>query len=119
MTAILLTMSDGLVNVISNETRHKIKRDFPFVPGAWIEIYDDLLWGQVTDAKKMVETNDIDLDFVIPQITDWNFAGEDGKKLPITKESLKLFSTKKIQWFAKTIFDSLKEAQEEEKKSTA
>lgn len=115
-------MSD-LVNVFGVETVNTLRIDYPFVPGAWIDLKDDISYTQAIRAQKMVKENDLRLDFVIPQIIDWNFAELDAQgnpqKMPITEDSLGKLGVKKLRWFFEQIFNSVKAQEEEEKKSTS
>lgn len=109
---------DG-VNVLANNLRTVIRKDVPFIPGAWVEFWDSITVGEVKQAQAMQEkeTKNIDdnLQLVIRQISGWNFT--DGTNpLPITIATFEQFSSKMLQWFAEAEAEVLNAQQENKKK---
>jgi hypothetical protein len=109
---------DG-VNVLTNNLRTVIRKDVPFIPGAWVGFWDSVTIGDIKHAQMKegtVATIDGTIELLISQIAEWNF--KDGDKiLPITKETFDLFSTKFIEWFSQMQAEILQVQTESKKKS--
>lgn len=101
------------VNVFAPELRGTIKRDVPFLPGAWVSFYDDITPAMLEQAKAETERTgeamNSDLLLLSQMIADWNFADEKGKRLDITVDNLKKLSlTKFLAWLINTQGEILK-----------
>lgn len=106
------------VNVLSKDIRKVIRKEVDFLPGAWVDFYDSVTVGQVKQAQKAKDNQDIDtsLDIVIAQIADWNFADAKGEILPINKESIELLPLKILVWLGKVQEEILADLEEDKKK---
>ena len=64
----------------------------PNLEGSEVKIYNNLLWG---DLEKIYSTESSNIEKTVESlvllIQDWNLTDEAGKKLPISKETLKIF----------------------------
>ncbi len=98
-----------LIDVVSKEAFGKIKKEVPFVKGAEATFYSDVSgnFGEQL-AKKRKELGEADSGYwsAVQTIADWNFSDKEGKKLPITTESLKKLPLKLQKW----IFEKSTEA---------
>ena len=111
-------MSDT-VNVFAKDLRGIVKKDCPFIQGAWIEFFDDITVGTITLAQEAENNNDITktLELLITQISNWNFADEQNQPLPIAIESLKKLPFKLIKWLSESLFAVMNEGQDSKKKT--
>lgn len=81
-----------LVQVGVATKRPTKKIDLKSLKGAWVEVYEKLNVRQIRELNK--ETASLSNNFekailgVVKSIKDWNLAGEDGQKLPVTVDSL-------------------------------
>lgn len=118
--------NNGMVKVLGVEIRQKIRKEVPFVKGAWIELFDDI---SVADEKrlKMVdwkgeppkqqeeteegynirkkaiseEHEKIATEILLKLIADWNFADDNGIKLVVTREIFENLPLKLRKWLIK------------------
>lgn len=101
------------INVFAPELRNVVRKDLKTIPGAWVDLFDDITVEQVTKAQDLGENPDIvsTLSVLILQIFDWNFSDDKGK-LDITIENLKRLPLKIItelsQLQAEVVQDSAK-----------
>lgn len=92
------------VNVLSNDIRGKIKKEVPFISGAFVTFFDDVTVEVITKAQSARNSEDIlkNLDVVIAQIVEWNFSDGEGNILPLTTESLTKIPMKLLKWINET-----------------
>lgn len=88
-----------MVNIFESDLRNKVRKEVPFIPGAWVDFYDDTTVQSVQKAQQAKDSQDIKdtLQIVLDQISAWNFSDEKGE-LPITFESLSKFPLKLVKW---------------------
>lgn len=88
------------VNVTANALRSIIRKEVPFIPGAYVDFYDSITVQDVRSAESLQANPNIDdsIALIISQVADWNFMDGDSP-LAITKESFSLFTTTLLQWF--------------------
>lgn len=106
---------DG-INVISNDLRSVIRKEVPFIPGAWVDFWDSFI---MADLEKAQSQTNPDLksgtDFLIKQISNWNFT--DGTNpLPITQTSFQLLTDKLVTWLFTAQKEVLESSKEDKKK---
>lgn len=110
-------MADN-VNVLSNDLRGIVRREVDFIPGAWVDFYDDVTVGQIRKAQKtQTENIDASLDLIISQIADWNFADGENKKLPVNIDSLSRLSSKILTWISTVQSEVLTQIESKKKDS--
>ncbi len=105
------------------ELRGTIKKEIPFIEGAWVEFYDDMVVNDIILAQSVDVTKpdsfSMGLENFFKQVADWNFADKDGKALPVTFESFKLLPMKIITWMGEMQKEIMTpKVAGEEKKST-
>lgn len=96
-------MSDT-VQVFGVDIRNKVRRDFPFVVGAWVEFWDDAIMRnvlQAQDASDKTSTKDA-LSIIVDQIADWNFSDETNTKVTVSIEAVELLGVKSLKWLSET-----------------
>jgi hypothetical protein len=106
------------VNVFAPELRKKIRKEVDFIPGAWVEFWDDITLDQARKAQDVLNSKSIttNLDIMVNQIVDWNFADAENKKLEVTIDNLAKLSIKLITWISTQERDILIPSIEEETK---
>ena len=105
------------VNVLSKDLRTVIRKEVPFIPGAWVDFFDSITTGAIRKAQKAQKDQSMDLsmELLLSQIADWNFSGEDKKALSLTLDSLDLLPMKLLNWIAEAQGEILK-GEEDKKK---
>ena len=108
---------DG-VNIFNKDLRVVVRKEVDFIPGAWVDFYDDLTMGDIKKAQDAKEAGDIfrSFDVLINQIADWNFADENKKILPITIDSLGKFPSRLLKWLVESEKEVVDLEREESKK---
>ncbi len=88
------------VNVFAADIRNKVRREVDFLPGAWVEFYDDVTIDQLQKAQEVKKNANLldGIDLVLSQIASWNFADETGKILEINKVNLGRLGSKLLRW---------------------
>jgi len=86
-------MSD-LKQIISVE-----KIEYPEDKELWVELYKDVSMG-VSEQFNTEDFSDIKNAYILLSniLHDWNFAGMDGKKLPVSVEGVKKLPSKIAEW---------------------
>lgn len=108
------------VTVFGVDLRNKVRQDFPFVQGAWVEFYDDITMGSAleintSDASVSAQES---LQLLVNQIADWNFADSNGKA-EISIENLKKLGSAQIKWMmeqVQKVIEAANAVAEDEKK---
>jgi len=106
------------VNVLNPEIRNVVRKNVDFLPGAWVDFYDDTTIEIIEKAQAAQATPDIKsgLQIVVSQIKGWNFADGDGKILEVSVDSLTRLSSKFINWLSTTEAELMNPAKIEDKK---
>ncbi len=106
------------VNVLALELRTIIRKEVDFIPGAWVDFYSDITTGIARKAQISQQSNNLDtnLELVLSQIADWNFADNEGQHLPVTSESLDKLSLKLLTWISTAQVEILTSQEEDKKK---
>jgi hypothetical protein len=107
------------INVFAPELRGVVRKEIPFIPGAWVEFFDDVTGEAITSAEAAVASKDINQNYLLllSQIKNWNFADQDNKPLAVTLENLKRLNSKFITWMSATQAEILtSEAADDKKK---
>src|ERR1700690_4476831 len=109
---------DG-VNVLDSSLRTTIKKEVPFIPGAYVLFYDSLTAADIKQAQilQAQEIKNVDDSFslLLAQVASWNFT--DGTNpLPLTIDSLSKFTTKLLTWFSETETEILTQDTTDKKK---
>jgi len=90
-----------LINVVAKESFGKIVKQVPFLQGAEVTFFTDVpgSFGEQLE-KKRKELGEVDAGYwsALETIAEWNFAGEDGKELPLSVDSFKKLSLKLQKW---------------------
>lgn len=105
------------VNILSKDLRNTVKKEVDFIPGAYVEFFDDITVGVFRKAQESLENKNIQgsLDIILTQIADWNFADEKEEKLPINIESLEKLPTKILVWLSNAQAEILNDIQSKKK----
>jgi hypothetical protein len=97
---------------ILRDARKEIKVSLKTIEGSEIIIKDGLLAGDIEDIYGRNETSDVHKMFLVLAkiIVDWNLTNEEGEKLPITVDNIKLFDIRDLTEIVnKTSFNELGE----------
>jgi hypothetical protein len=101
------------VNVFAPELRGTVRKDVPFIKGAWVEFFDDITMDVIVKAQELNEVNKsnilANLDVLVNQIAFWNFADQDGKLLDINIASIQKLPMKLLNWIATSQTEILKD----------
>jgi hypothetical protein len=83
------------MSVIFKDLRKTVKISLPSFPESEIEIYEDLLFGQMKSVSEC-SGSDMDRGILVLQhlIKDWNFVDEKNEKLKVDSETLSSFPLK-------------------------
>ena len=83
------------MTVIFKDIRKTATISLPSFEGSEVELYDDLLFGQMKQVNE-AKCGDLDRGVLVLQflIKGWNFTDESGKVLEITPETLNAFPVK-------------------------
>lgn len=108
---------DG-VNVFATELRTVVKKECPFIPGAFVEFWDSLTVADLEAATVLKDTPSLDgsIDLALKQISGWNFTN-GVSPLPLTKDTFKLLSNKLLFWIFRAQGEVLNDEQDKKKES--
>lgn len=86
-----------MANVIFKDIRKTAKITLPSFPESEIEIYEDLLFGQMKSISEC-KGSDIERGILVLQylIKDWNFVDEGNEKLKVDDKTLNSFPLKDL-----------------------
>lgn len=104
------------VNIFSS-LRSTVRKDVPFLPGAWVEFWDSITIGEAKRARDLAKAPQLEatIGFILAQVANWNFT--DGTNpLPITPATFDTFSMKLLTWFSQMEADIMQEQNETKKK---
>jgi len=107
-------------NITSSEIRGSVKKDVPFLKGAWVEFWDDTTVGTMKKAQSLQDDSNIDtsLELLLSQIKSWNFADAE-KILPINLESIEKLPVKLMTWLAQMQSEILAANQDKKKENSS
>jgi hypothetical protein len=91
------------INIFAPELRNVVRKEVSFIPGAWVDFYDDIKIGMVTKAQRAKDSGDmtLTLEIIADQIADWNFADGENSHMPINLESIEKLPIKILLWLSK------------------
>ena len=93
-----------LINMFDKAVLGQVVKKVPFIENAEVTFQGDVSgdFGERLEAKTK-ELGDTDAGYwtTVSVISDWNFAGNDGKKLDITIENFKKLPMKVQRWLIK------------------
>jgi len=110
-----------MANVVFKDIRKTAKITLPSFPESEIEIYEDLLFGQMKSISEC-KGSDIERGLLVLEylIKDWNFVNEKEEKIVINEKTLSSFPLKDLTILmekANSVFDEfLKKNKESSKK---
>lgn len=106
------------VSVFTSDIRGVVKKEIPFIAGAWVEFFDDVTVADIKLAQQAQDAQDIDknLGFVIKQIANWNFIDGEGKDIPINVDGLSKLPFKVLKWLFTAVTEVLSNPEFEDKK---
>ena len=111
-------VEEGLVKVTSKELFEKVRKDIPFIPGAWVEFWSDLSGDTPEKLAKFKDPTDQGYESIITLVADWNFADLEGKKLPVTTESMRKLSLKLQRWISDCVGEVMEDLTAKKKESS-
>ena len=108
------------MNVKLKDIRKTVKVSLPSYPESEVELYEDLLFGQMMGISK-IKGDDMDRGILVLQylIKDWNFVDDEDKRMEINEKSLTSLPVKDLTLLmekANSILESLSKKNEKSSK---